>query len=361
MTHRFRDDAYSTEGESLISIPAVHRVGAKKSAKVAPSGGNATSQNLNRGPNSKYPDKVQKFKDMIFANPTLDDLSGQWTMTFAWVVLGLIGIGVVWDSNAVTELIVPDCGQESDIQKSAVLLLIIVAIHFVIFLVCGIRLYQNEKANFDKIYFPFVNFYGAFVETQLLFKVTILITSGLGVASSIRTYYLLSDPAMNPIFSQPSGLIFMITIVLFGFLGIYQMDRNGVIEFYKDADIDLRFWESAQHISQALNIGMFLVVFFMFIVHGATYHIPENCIEGSKQGATALWVFGMISMITVLVCFTYIFFNAAAPEEYDSWGWGMRNLLGFASHILYFCYFLYIVLYFAAGLANVGNQVIVRT
>ena len=333
------------ETDPMISVSTVHRVGAKSSSTPPP---------------GKYPDRVSQFKNMIFANPTLNDLAGQWQMVFAWVILGLIGIGVVWDSNAVTELLVPNCQLNSDIQTSAVMLLIIVVVHVVVILICFVRMWQNEKLNFEKISFPFIMYYGAFIETQLLFKIMTLVTSGLGIASSIRTYYLLSDPSQNPAFTQASGLIFMINIVLYGFLGIFQLDKTQVVGFYKDLNIDLRFWSSSETISQTLAFSMYFVVNFMFVIHGATYPIPENCITGSVGGATALWVVGMIMLIFILLGMGYIFFNAAEPAEYDAIGWSARNFVGFASHVLFFCYILYIVLYFAAGLANVGNQVIVK-
>jgi len=337
------DIEITSDGAPLLKAPTVTRT--------------KNTKNYFENRFNKVKDKISPTSNLLFSSPLLNELSSQWVMTFVWFLVGLISIGVVWESSATVALKIADCELDSENQKNAQFLMLIILVHFFIFCFCFYRIKSRHAEEFQGIMVPFVGYYGCFESSQMLFKMTILITSGLGIASALRSYYLLSDPTSTPVFTEESGLLFMLNIVLFGFLGIYQMKKEEVESFYLAADIDIRFWKSKEAMSQFLFAFFYVVVFGMFIVHAASYKIPFNCVEGMDAGRNTVIVFGVSSFAAQAVCVIYMFINRReSKKDYDTIDIAIRNILGLASHVLIFTFFIYIILYFASALGHVGNS-----
>lgn len=279
-------------------------------------------------------------------SPFLNEVRSQWMLAIIWALVTLISLGVVWHPEAHTHWDGTGCTESAGRADMLVLLCIL---HFIILVFCGWRLHKEDGDSLENIWIPYVGLYGVSSATQVLFKMMILLTSGLGIAAGLRTYYLLSHDDNG--FTEESGFTFMLSVCLLAYVGIFQLEPESIQRLYYNADIDMRFWKGGVVTSQFLQMLATLVVFGISIVHMARYKPPGSCIDGTDQGRWTLFVFTLASAGTTIASFIYIFIRPKKPKNYDVVDKLMRNLLGIASHLVYMCFFIYILLYYAMGLS----------
>jgi hypothetical protein len=284
--------------------------------------------------------------------PFLDALTSQWILAIIWGMLTLVSLGVVWHPEAHTHWDGNGCESH---HGNANLLVLLFLIHFAICVFCAWRLKHALEDILVDVWIPFFGLYGTFPSTQALYKMMILLTSGLGIASSLRTYYLLSHDAEGG-FTTESGFLFMISIALLAFVAIFQLEPETAQRMYFNADIDIRFWKGGAVLSQFLHMFSTFIVIGMGIIHMARYKPPKSCVDGTDGGRWSLFLFTLASAGATVISLMYIFLRPKSSIDYDYVDIIMRNILGLGSHLMFFCFFIYILLYFAMGISIADLQ-----